>query len=83
VVALFAAGAFLVASALSRDTRQPLLRVADGLLLPLIGLGGLVRRLGLTPVRSGQRGLARAPTACPATFTAAWAAATTTQASAS
>jgi hypothetical protein len=45
VVALWAAGAFLVASALSRDTRQPLLRLAGGLLLPLIGLdawfGGL------------------------------------------
>jgi hypothetical protein len=38
VVALCAAGAFLVASALSRDTRRPLWRLAGGLLLPLIGL---------------------------------------------
>jgi hypothetical protein len=44
VLALFTAGAFLVAAALPRDTRQPLWRLAGGLLLPLIGLaafGGL------------------------------------------
>ncbi len=46
VVALFAAGAFLVASALSRDTRQALLRVAGGLLLPLIGLAAWFGGLG-------------------------------------
>jgi hypothetical protein len=46
VVALFAAGAFLVASALSRDTRQPLWRLAGGLLLPLIGLAAWFGGLG-------------------------------------
>ena len=46
VVALFAAGAFLVTSALSRDTRRPLLRVAGGLLLPLIGLAAWFGDLG-------------------------------------